>query len=516
MSNSRTYNSILIMITGMGSKIITLMLSFITRTIFIRTLGAEYLGLNGLFTSVLTMLSLADLGIGSAISYYLYKPVADNDIEKIKSFTQFYKVSYRKIGLIIAIIGLSLVPILDKLVNFDVKVDINIYVVYILFLSNSVVSYLFFAYRTTILNVYQKSYISNIITLIFQVLNSIATIVILLISKNYILTLVTSNILTIIQNLVISFYSVRFFPFLSDKNIIPLEKKEKEGLFVDIKAVFILKLSALLFNSSDNIVISSVVGTVYTGLNSNYLLIINGVLNFAALVEASFIAGVGNLNAIYDRDTKFKYFKRFDFINFWIKSFCAVCFYQLLNPFIILWIGKEYIFSNETVILITLNFISQQLLVTLYTFRETMGLFNYGKYLQLVASVANILLSIIWGKSLGVFGVFLATSVTFISIYAINFIRIVFRHGFNISPINHIKKYITYILVTIFNAIIVHTICLMFTNLNWITFVYQLIVSITIPNIIIYLFYRKTEEFNYVNNKSLMILNNIKMKLKKK
>ena len=512
MKNSRTKNSLLNMVSGFGANLISLILSFVTRTVFINTLGVEYLGLKGLFTSILVMLSLADLGIGAAISYYLYKPVANGDIEKIKSYADFYKKSYRKIAFIVIIIGISLVPILDLLVNFDVKLNINIYHIYLLFLSNSVISYLFFAYRKTILEVYQKKYIVNIITLTFQIINSLSTIMILLFLKNYILTLIISNLLLILQNLVVSIYSIRALPFLEDKSIIPLNENEKKEISINIRAIFLLKLSAILFNSSDNIVISSLIGTVYTVINSNYLLIINSVIGFSALIEGSIIAGVGNLNAISDKTTKLIYFKRFDFINFWVKSIITVCLFQLLNPFITLWIGKEFIFSTTIVFLISFNFISQQLLVTLYTFRETLGLFNYGKYLQLIAGILNILISIVLGISYGIFGIFLATGFTFVFIYAINFIRVVFRFGFNISPKIYLKKYFFYILITGFNGFLVFLLSSIFEDLTLLTFIYQLLISLLIPNIMIYLTFKKSEEFKYAKNKILEILSSISLR----
>jgi O-antigen/teichoic acid export membrane protein len=515
MNQSRTKNSLLIMLTGFFANIITLILTFITRTVFIHTLGVDYLGLKGLFTSILVILSLADLGIGAAISYYLYKPVANGDIEKVKSYAEFLKKSYRIIGLIVFIIGITLLPLLDKVINFDVQLEINIYHVYLLFLLNSVISYLFFAYRLTILDVFQKRYLSNIINLTFQIINSCATIVILLVLRNYILTLIISNIILIIQNLVVSIYSIKVFPFLKDKSVLPLDKSEKKELSTNIRAIFLLKLSAILFNSSDNIVISSLIGTVYTGLNSNYLLIINTVIAFSAIIEGSFIAGVGNLNAISNKTTMLIYFNRFDFINFWVKSIITVCLFQLLNPFITLWIGKEFIFPNIVVFLIALNFISQQLLVTLYTFRETLGLFNYGKYLQLIAGILNIFFSIFLGLRFGIFGIFLATAVTWVFIYAINFIRVVFRYGFNISPGIYIMKYFFYILITVFNGFLVFLISSIFKDLNWLTFIYQLIISLLLPNIILFMIYKKSEEFKYAKNKIFEILNSMILKLRK-
>ena len=513
MNRNRTKNTLLMILTGLGSKLIELPLGFLTRTIFISTLGAEYLGINSVFTSLISMLSLADLGIASAISYYLYKPVAENNIPQIKSYMEFYKKSYRLIGVTILFFGLCLIPFMDKFINLNPNIEINIYLIFILFLLNSVFSYLFFAYRRIIISVNQKGYTLNLVNTIFYIINSLTTIYILLNYKNYVLCLIVNGTILIVQNICISILVGKVFPFINEKDFIPLDKEKKKIILVDVKSVAINKLSAILFNSTDNIIISVFIGTVFSGYNSNYLMIISSVLGIVSIVEASFVAGVGNITATSTKEVKLLFFKKFDFINFWIKSFCTVCFFQLLNPFITLWIGEDYLFSQGIVILICLNFLTQQLLCTIYTFRETMGLFRYGKYLQLIAGVANIFLSIILSKPLGVFGVFLATPICFVSVFAITFIKIDFIYGFEMSPIKHILKYFYYIFITVISCSAVFFICLIFKELNWVTFIGQMAVCVVVPNLIIYLFFRKSQEFAYTKEKSLSILKSLKTRL---
>lgn len=512
MSKSRTEKSVYMMGTGVLQQIITLVFGFVSRTVFIRVLGMTYLGINSLFTNVLSMLSLAELGIGTAITFLLYKPLAEDDTEKLQEIMKFYKIAYRIIGVAILIIGLCLIPFLKYLVKVDTPLDINLNLVYILFLLNTVISYLFFAYRSNIILADQKGYILNNINIVFIIIQNIVDILIIIITKNFILSLIVRIIIGIIKNLAIYIKSSKIFPFLNDKNGKKVSKSLVKEVMTKVYSIFVFQISSQLFYSTDNMIISAIVGTVYVGINANYILITSAVNRALTLLKSSFVAAVGNINAVESIETKYTMFKRLDFLNFWVTSFCAVCFYQLLNPFITLWTGKDYLFSQWTVNIMVANFFIAAALNIIFMYRETMGLFEYGKYRQLAAGIINIILSIILAKYWGVFGVFLATLISSLLVGVFPYPKIIYKYGFNKSPKEYYFKYIEYCILTIISCLLVRIASMIFSEVTYFTFIMQAILCIMIPNMFYYILFRKTDEFKYMKEKAYSILRKFKKK----
>ena len=511
-NSSRTEKSIYILSTGIILQAITLIFGFVNRTVFIRSLGMEYLGLNSLFTNILSILSLAELGVGSVITFFMYKPLAEGDNSLLKQIIDFYKIVYRVIGMAILIIGLCLIPFLNHLVSLEQNIDINITIIYVLFLINTVVSYLFFAYRGSIITADQKGYVLNSIELVFVLISNLIEIFILIVFKNYIATLVLRISVSIFKNFAIAYKAQKLYPFLKERKRSKLAKKMLKDIVIKVKSIFIFKLSSQLFYSTDNMIISAIVGTIYVGINANYILITSTVNKILNIIRNSLVAAVGNINAIESTETKYKMFKRLDFLNFWICSFCAVCFYQLLNPFITLWVGEEYLFSQWTVNIIVANFFVPAILNIVFMYRETMGLFEYGKYRQLAAGIVNIILSIILGKFWGVFGIFLATLVSALAIGAFPYPKIVYKYGFNKSSKEYIIRYFMYCGLTVISCLLVKSATIVLGKLTLFTFIGQIILCILIPNILYIFLFRKTDEYKYIKGKVVDLLNKINKK----
>lgn len=505
MSKSRTTSSILIISTGLVQNIVTLILGFATRTVFIRILGAEYLGLNGLFMNVVSLISLAELGIGSAITYYLYKPLAHNNEKQLKNIMDYYKKAYLVVGLVILIIGLSIYPFLDSMVNIEQGTNINYHLIYILFLIDAVISYAFFAYRSTIIFADQKNFILNKINIQFSIIKFIFEICILIVFKNYYLALVGKIMLTAAKNIVISQKASNLYPFITGKSSNKLSKQEKTSIMKDVYSIFIFKLASRLFESTDNIIISTIIGTVFVGLYSNYLLIITSITSVLNIIRSSFVASVGNINVLESIETKYKTFKNLDLVNFWLCSICAVCFYHLLNPFISLWLGKDYLLSQFTVGVIVANFISVAILNIVFIFRESMGLFRYGRYLQLVGGIVNIVLSIILGKAMGVSGVLLATLITGLTITIFPFPKILFKYGFEKSCGQYIIRYFSYLIFTFLSIVFVALASILINETTWVTLMVKFLLCLLVPNLFYYILFKRTEEFKWIEGKVKVI-----------
>jgi len=262
---SRIQNSKLNILFGFANSFITTILGFVTRSVFIYTLGVNYLGLNGLYTNILSLLSLAELGIGSAITFSLYKPIAEHDNKKIKALMQLYKSAYQKIGIIILVVGLSLVPFLKYLVNFQQNVDINYQLIYVLFLADSVISYLFFAYRSVIVYANQKGYVLTKYETTFSIIRSVVQFLVLIIFKNYYMYLIIPIMISILKNLLISIKAGKMFPVINEKGKEELDKEEKDSIFKNIYSLALFKISSVVYTSTDNIIISSFLGTAIVG-----------------------------------------------------------------------------------------------------------------------------------------------------------------------------------------------------------------------------------------------------------
>ena len=295
MKSERKKSSFKNMITAVSSNVLTIIVGLVAQAVFIKILGSEYLGLNGLFSNVISMLGIVELGMGSAIIYNMYKPIAENDHEKIKSLMQFYKKSYRIITLIISIIGLLIIPFIKYIVDIEsVTVDINVYLVYILFLLETVCSYIL-SYKRSMLYADQKEYVTNLIHMGYTIIVNTLQLAFLYFTHNYYLYLIIKVMMRLVENVVISSYVNRRYGYLKDNNVTKLDGKTEKDIFQKIRALFFHKIGTFIVSGTDNIIISKYLGLVTVGLYSNYYMIINAVQTVINHIIQATRASVGNL-----------------------------------------------------------------------------------------------------------------------------------------------------------------------------------------------------------------------------
>lgn len=404
-SKSRIKNSIVNTSFGFFTKFILMLLAFINRTYFLRFLSIDYLGINGLYTNILTVLSLAELGIGNVMIYNLYKPTAAEDHDEINQLLSFYRKLYIIIAAAVATIGIILVPFLPLIIKSDLNYK-NLLIYYILFLFNSVLSY-FVAHKTALIQANQQLYIIKRTELITSFVTNILQILVLILYKNYIVYLIVKLLGTVFHNFLISRSANKEYSYLEKtKTTILVDKK---NVVENIKSTFVYKVGITIVNSTDDILISSIFGTVTLGYYSNYELITAAVLQFTGIINVSLIPSLGNLNAEDDMKKSSDMFFNFILFYHWLGALCGICLFLIFNDFISIWIGKEYLMTIEVVILIALNFYLTMLLNPMWMFRETMGLFVQMKYVMLVTAILNIILSLILGNIFGVAGILMAT-----------------------------------------------------------------------------------------------------------
>ena len=496
-SNSRTANSIKNILSGFLGQFITTILGFVNRTVFISCLAAEYLGVNGLFTNILSMLSLAELGIGTAIIYALYKPLANKDEKQISKLMNFYSKAYISIGIIIFVLGIALMPFLHIIIKNEPNIVESIYLIYFIYLFNTAISY-FFSYKSSLIIADQKNYIVSLIGYGVNIFQTILQIIILYTTKNFLLYLIIQSICVVINNVLISAVADKKYPFIKENKKLKLGKDEVNDLISNVKALVIVKISGILVNNTDNIIISYFSGLKTVGLSSNYTLLINIINTVLNQVFSGITASVGNLNAKEDNKVKKDFFDLLNFCNFWLYGFSSICIVLLINDVIRLWIGDKFILPIEIPIILAINFYMVGMQNAVWTYKNTMGIFKQGRYILFFTAAINLVLSIYLGDKMGLFGILLATAIARLFTNTWMDPYVVYKYGLNSNPLEYLLKYIKYIIVLIltgsFTAFLTD---LVHFNI-YITFIIKFIICVFVPNIVFLILFFRKKEFKYL------------------
>ena len=502
-NSSRTRNSIINSIYASASQIITILLSFIVRTVFIKNLSAEYLGVNSLFSNIITMLSLADLGIGISIPYTLYRPLAENNKEKIKALMSLYSKLYNIIGFVVLILGISITPFLGFFIK-DVPNISNLNLIYILFVINSACSY-FLIYKKLLLDSDQKGYISSRTTMNITIIKSIVEIIILYIS--------ISIIATILGNTIISHKCNKIYPYIKDKANGKVSKKDMKELKENTSALVIYRIGIVALNGTDSLIISKFIGVVMVGIYSNYLLITNAITKVASQIFEAITASIGNMIVTTNDKKSEDIFYKLQFLNFWLYTLFSSCVVALINPFIKIWIGQNYVLNNLIAFSIGLNLYVFGMQSIVSSYRNAYGLFVQGKYRPVIMTIVNIIVSIVLAKLIGILGVIIGTIISRLFITGIYDPIVVFKYGFKNNPKRYFINYIKYMFVFICISIISLTIVTKInveTYLLWIIIAILLLISI---NIVLFILYNKNDCFNFYKEKlKKLIQNKVKRK----
>lgn len=495
---TRTQASLKNLITAFIGQAAGILISFIARRAFLICLDEQYLGISGLFSNILTVLSLAELGVGSAMTFALYKPLAENDIPLIKSLMGFYKRAYNAIGTAVLLLAVLFVPIYPWFMD-EVPDIPHLTAIYLLYAANTGVSY-FFTYKRTLIICDQKRYVATVYRYSFYLALNIAQIAVLYATRNYLLFTAVQLLFTALENIAVSCAADRMYPYLKEKDISPLPEELFCDIKKNIKAMLMHKIGGIVVLSTDNILISKLVGIASTGIYSNYYLIINALEKIIGQVFTSMSAGVGNLNAENEDKSKLMTsFYRVFFMNFWILGFSFVCLVCLFNPFICLWLKTDsLIFGMDTVVLISAVFFLTGMRKTVLTFREAAGAFYYDRYKPIAESIVNIIASVLLARVIGVSGIFLGTVISTLTVCIWVEPYVLFRHIFKASPKKYFRRLLLYTAVTGAVCGVTYLVCGLITIASplW-NFAARTLVSILLPNIIFLALFGRSEEFKF-------------------
>lgn len=485
--------------TSIGGQMLNSVLRLVCRTAFIYTLGKEYLGISSLYANILTILSVSELGFSTAITYSLYKPLADQDLQKVGALMNFFKKAYRAIGLVILGLGLALMPFLPKLMSGTTDV-VNIYVYYLLYLGQTVVSYLFFAYKGTLLMADQKRYLSDVVTYCVQIAMNALQICLLFLTRSFFLYTVTALLSAAVQNIAISLVVDKKYPYLK-KCKATLSKADRKNVFGQVYALSLYRISTTVSNATDNLIISSYFSVLMVGLHDNYSMIIQVIQRLLQGFFRGFTASLGNYYATETKEHNAFIFRCLNMLNSGIIVFCSVSFLTLLQPFVSLWIGEDYLLTYGVVVAIVMNFATNYMQSALQAYKDASGLFVRGKYRAVAAAVLNLGISILLVKLIGLAGVFWGSVISrLVTIWWYD-AWILHRVGFECSPVRYyIGCVADFVLIFLLTGAILAVSALLTVPL-WVTLVLRGVLSVVLVLAAFLLIYGRSAEWRFLADK---------------
>lgn len=490
---SRTKNAFRNTGWGLFQKVVTLLMPFITRTAIIKVLGVDYLGLSSLFGSILSLLSLAELGISGAIISSMYKPIAENDTDLICALMQFYKKSYRIIGVVVTIVGLLLLPFLPYMIKGGTPSDINVYTLYIIYLLNNALSYFLFAYKNCLFIAHQRNDINCKIQTVVLFAQSVLQLVLIILFKNYYCYAVVIPICSVLINLTTAHFANKYYPNYTCRGELPL--KEKNNLKQKVIGLLTANISSTIRSSIDSLFLSMFMGLSVVAMYSNYFYIATAVAGFIQVLNNSLVAGVGNSLVTESVEKNYNDFLKFTFLLQWIIGWCAICILCLEQPFMKIWVGEDYMLKDTMVLLCSIYFFVNCIGLIRNVYTQALGMWWQLRFLSVADIFANTFLNYFLGKEYGPYGILTATivDIVFVSIPWTTYF--LFKDFFGIKKYcGYIMLYIKYFLIMILTGGITLFIC---KHISMHSSLLQLVVNgvicILIPNLIYLVIYRNNE-----------------------
>lgn len=503
----RTDNSVKNSIVAVISNVFIMALGFAIQTVFLKILGEEYLGINGLFNNIISMLAIVELGVGPAIVTNLYKPLAENNYDHIKTLISYYRKCYNLIGVLVFVIGVAFMPFVKFFVNTTIKFKNpgGIYLIFLLFILDAAFSY-FYSYKRSLIQADQKNRIINVTHLICYFFMIVFQIAILVLTKNYILFLVIKIFFRVLENLILSAIVDKNYKYLKGRAE-KIKKEDKANIFTKVKGLIYHKIGGYLVLGTSNIIISTFLGVGLVGLYSNYYLIINSLYTLYCQIFASLTASVGNLIVTESKETNFNVYKKIMFLNFWIYGFSSAALFCMMEPFVTIWLGEKYLLSTSVLAILVVNFYILGMRSSIGTFKEAAGIFHEDRFIPIFESIINITVSIILVKVLGLFGVFLGTFFSSFIVVFYSLPKFVFKPVFGRPIAEYFKLYFKYAFITVLAVILTwatKTFLVTFVNGSSILILLiSTVLSAVIPNLLFILLFKNSEEFKYFKNIAL-------------
>ena len=500
MANSRIINATRNTIFALLLKLYQLIVPFGIRTVFIHTLGMQYIGLNGLFTSILDTLNLVELGIGSALVFSMYKPIAENNIDMICSLMNFYKKSYRKIGLVVIGLGIGFMPFLKTFIKSNLPTGINIYVLYLINLASTVSTYFLFAYKSCLFVAHQRNDVNSKIALVVETIKYILQLSALIFFRNYYLYVIIIPLCGIATNIITAALAGKYYPEYKSKG--KLSKEYLNVLTEKIKALFVVKIGSVVLNSSDNIVISAFLGLTVLGVYSNYYYVVSSVVSIIGLCTSSIIASLGNSVEVETKEKNYKDFLKLSFWNQWIVGWLAICLVCLYQHFIRLWVGEENMLPFGIVILLAAYFYILQSNQVAGAYKDAAGIWVSDRFRPLATAGVNLISNLIMVQFIGIYGIILSTVISLLVVNTPWLLHNVCKLVFEVGVGEYISYWICNAIVTMLAGGICFWVCSLLPEIGIWWLLGKGVICVFIPNLVYFVVYHRTKRF--INSKEIV------------
>lgn len=496
MAQSRIVNASRNIVFGIMLKAYQILLPFVIRTVMIYYLGMEYVGLNSLFTSILSVLNLAELGVGSAMVFSMYEPIAKNDTITICALMKLYKLYYRIIGLVILVAGLIILPFIPKLINGSVPGNMNVYILYLLNLGATVFSYWLFAYKNSLLMAYQRSNIISKIQIFSSSIQYAIQILVIIFIKSYYVFLVISLFIQILNNIITASASNKMYPKIQPHGM--LNKVVIKQINQRVKDLFTAKVGGVVVNSVDSIVISAVLGLTSLAIYQNYFYIISAVIGFSTVIYKAVIASIGNSIVTENIDKNYDDFQTITLFCFFVFGICVSCFLCLFQPFMKLWVGETNLLSFKMVILFALYFYVYELESLFSLFKDAAGIWHQDRFRPLFGAGCNLCLNMIFVHIMGLYGILLSTiiSMAFLSLPWLH--RNLFKYVFRKSSVEYTKMVFTSFLIVVMIGFVDYIVCSFIPDQGVFVFVIKMAVCVIITLVMHLVMFSRFKRFNKV------------------
>ena len=491
-NKTRIRNSVRNMATAAVLQTLLGVLAFVDRTIFIRCLSLEYLGLNSLFSNILNVLSMAELGMSSAIAFALYKPIAEQNFELINSYMDFFKKAYRIIGCVILIIGLLLSPFIRILFK-DAKNIENVSEYFIIYLFAVGLTY-FYSYKQILIEADQKKYITQIVICIGSIFCVLFQLAAVYLTRNYAVYIIIYLVFNVGKNVVLSIWANNLYPFLRKSKIEKLSKREKKAVKKNVFALSLHKFGEVAIGSIDSLLISALVDLRTLGLYANYQIITDSLRSAMRVFYTSLKASIGNICATEENDQIYSSFISLDFANYFISSIITVLMFALFQSVISIWLGTSFLLKTSTVLLLSLVFFISTNRSMVLNYHDACGLFWSDKYKRLIEAALNLIISYSLGVYLGIDGIFIGTVICNLVGFIIE-VNVVFKNVFMVSPLHYFFTYAGRIFITVFNCIIVSFVCLLYKGSAVFSLLYSVSMSVILVALIYHVLYHKNKDY---------------------
>lgn len=511
MRIASTKNTIRGIFFGVINKVVMIIMPFVLRSILIHKIGTDYAGLSSLFTSILKVLNIAELGFASAATYSLYKPVADEDTDKVCALLSFYRKIYYSIGTIIMIAGLALMPFLDHLIKGSHPADVSLQVLYIIYLVDSAASYFLFSYKNLILNAYQRVDIISIISTGLHVLMYAGQIIALVVFKAYYAYVASIVVFTIANNLSIARYVSKKFPQYTCRG--ELSKEEKKDIVKNSYGMLLFKICQVTRNSLDTVFISAFIGLTAAAIYNNYYQIFAGLISIQTIIRESMKGGIGNKIALNSPEKNHEDMLVFMYLYAWLSGIFTACMLCLYQPFVKMWVGSKLMLDEPTMIMFCVYFYISSMGSIRFLYHQSAGLFWTKRYWTVAEALVNVIGNYILVRLCGMFGVVCSTIISLITIDFFYSTTIVYDHYFKNGKIClFFKKHGIYLLITIAGCVPAYLICRMISIHGIIGLFVRLAVCLIVSNIIFFVGYRMLPEYQ----DAMKIMHRVTGMLKKK